>query len=69
MQPIVLINQLRHTAMIVAPSGKNQPVIKLGKGKLTVSTLSIEKINTEGYIGSNYPPKLAHNPINNMVQE
>ncbi len=59
MQPTVIINQHRNTAIIVATSGKNLLVIKLAKGKLTVTPLSLEKIKVQGYITSNYSPKLA----------
>lgn len=59
MQPTVIINQHRNTAIIVATSGKNLLVIKLAKGKLTVTPLSSEKIKVQGYITSNYSPKLA----------
>ncbi|MDP1557999.1 MAG: hypothetical protein Q8K59_01335 [Nitrosomonas sp.] len=56
MQPIVLINHHRNTALMVAVSGKKRLVIKLGKGKLTVSSLSAKEIETQGYAVSNYPP-------------
>lgn len=58
-QPTVIINQHRNTAIVVATSGKKLLVIKLGKGKLTVTPLTIEKIKTQGYITSDYSPKLA----------
>ncbi|MBP6057118.1 MAG: hypothetical protein KA524_01610 [Nitrosomonas sp.] len=58
-QPTVIINQHRNTAIVVATSGKNLLVIKLGKGKLTVTPLSLEKIRVQGYTTSDYPPKLA----------
>lgn len=59
MQPIVVINQHRHTAIVVATQGKDLLVIKLGKGKLTVTSLSLERIRVQGYIASDYSPKLA----------
>ena len=59
MQPTVIINQHRNTAIIVAVSGKKLLVIKLGKGKLTVTPLSLEKIRIQGYTTSDYSPKLA----------
>jgi len=59
MQPTVLINQHRQTAIIVAQSGKKQLVIKLGKGMLTVSSLSAKDLWALGYIISDYPPKQA----------
>ena len=59
MQPTVIINQHRNTAIIVAARGKNLLVIKLGKGKLAVIPLSLEKIRMQGYVISNYSPKQA----------
>ncbi|WP_297324240.1 hypothetical protein [Nitrosomonas sp.] len=59
MQPTVIIDQHRHTAIIVAAQGKNLLIIKLGKGKLTVTPLSPEKIKIQGYTTSDYSPKLA----------
>lgn len=59
MQPTVVINQHRHTAIVVATQGKGLLVIKLGKGKLTVTSLSLEKIRVQGYTASDYSPKLA----------
>lgn len=59
MQPSVIINQHRNTAIIVATSGKGVVVIKLGKGKLTVTTLSQKAIADQGYAVSNYSPKQA----------
>ncbi|SFP46003.1 hypothetical protein SAMN05216419_100395 [Nitrosomonas cryotolerans] len=59
MQPTVLIDQHRHTAIIVATNRKKQLVIKLGKGKLTVSSISTKEIKAQGYTVSDYPPKLA----------
>jgi len=59
MQPTVIINQHRNTAIIVATSGKKLLVIKLGKGKLTVTSLSLAEIKAQGYAASDYSPKLA----------
>jgi hypothetical protein len=59
MQPTVLINRHRQTALIVAQSGKKQLVVELGKGMLTVSSLSAKDILTRGYSISGYPPKQA----------
>ncbi|SFF18231.1 hypothetical protein [Nitrosomonas sp. Nm166] len=59
LQPTVIINQHRNTAIIVATRGKNLLVIKLGKGKLTVTSISLENIKLQGYMISNYSPKLA----------
>ena len=59
MQPTVIINQHRNTAIIVAVSGKNLLIIKLGKGKLTVTPLTVEEIRTQGYTATEYSPKLA----------
>jgi hypothetical protein len=59
MQPMVVINQHRHTGIVVATQGKNFLVIKLGKGQLTVTLLSLEEIRMQGYTASDYSPKLA----------
>jgi hypothetical protein len=59
MQPTVIINQHRNTAIVVATSGKKLLVIKLGKGKLTVTSLSLEKVKDQGYTTNDYSPKLA----------
>ncbi|MBL8499042.1 MAG: hypothetical protein JNL77_00395 [Nitrosomonas sp.] len=59
MQPTVIINQHRHTAIIAGASGKKLLVIKLGKGKLTVTTVSLQEINAQGYTVSDYSPALA----------
>ena len=59
MQPTVIINQHRNTAIIVAVSGKNLLVIKLGKGRLTVTPLTVDEIRNQGYTMSEYSPKLA----------
>jgi hypothetical protein len=54
-----LINHQRNTALLVACGNKKQRVIKLGKGRLTVSSLSMKEIETQGYTVSEYPPELA----------
>jgi hypothetical protein len=59
MQPTVLINQHRQTAIIVAQSGKKHLVVELGKGVLTVASLSAKDLWARGYIISDYPPKQA----------
>jgi len=59
MQPVVLINHHRNTALLVSSSSKKQLVIKLGKRKLTVSSLSVKEIEAQGYTVSDYPPELA----------
>lgn len=59
MQPTVLINQHRQTAIIVAQSGNKQLVVELGKGMLTVSSLSAKDIQARGYVISDYPPRQA----------
>jgi len=59
MQPTVIINQHRNTAIVVATSGKKLLVIKLGKGKLTVTSLSSQEIKDQGYAANDYSPKLA----------
>lgn len=59
MQPTVLINHNRHTALTVATRGKDLLLIKLGKGKLTVTVLSLDEIKRQGYQASDYSPRLA----------
>lgn len=59
MQPTVLINRHRQTALIVAQSGRKQLVVELGKGVLTVSSLSAKDIQARGYTISDYPAKQA----------
>lgn len=44
---------------MLAAIGKRRLVIKLGKSKLTVSSLSEKEIESQGYSVSNYPPKQA----------
>ena len=59
MQPVVLINHQRNTALLVASGNNKQRVIKLGEGRLTVSSLSVKEIEAQGYTVSDYPPELA----------
>lgn len=59
MQPTLIINRHRHTGIIVGVRGQNLLVIKLGKRKLTVSSICLETISIQGYIINNYSPKLA----------
>ena len=59
MQPTVIINQHRQTALIVATSGKKLLVIKLATGRLVVTTVSPEEIRQQGYAVSDYSPKMA----------
>jgi hypothetical protein len=59
MQPTVIINQHRNTAIIVGTSGKKLLVIKLGKGRLTITAVLPKEINTQGYTVSDYSPALA----------
>jgi hypothetical protein len=59
MQPTVLINQHRQTALVVAISGKKQLVVELGKGMLTVTPFTIADIWARGYAFSDYPPNQA----------
>lgn len=59
MQPVVLINHHRNTALLVAASSNKQLVIKLGGKKLTVSSLTVKEIQAQGYTVSDYPPELA----------
>jgi hypothetical protein len=59
MQPVVLINHHRNTALLVAASSNKLLVIKLGGKKLTVSSLTLKEIEAQGYTVSEYPPELA----------
>ncbi|GJL74762.1 MAG TPA: hypothetical protein PKM20_07725 [Nitrosomonas sp.] len=59
MQPTVVMNHHRQTAIIVAKSGKKLQIIKLGKGRLTVTSLSAAEIETQGYKVSQYSPNQA----------
>ncbi len=56
MQPTVLINHHRQTAIIVAKQGNKLRLIKLGTGQLTVSSLTATEIETLGYQVSDYSP-------------
>ncbi|PTN12318.1 hypothetical protein [Nitrosomonas aestuarii] len=59
MQPTVVMNHHRQTAIIVAKSGKKLQIIKLGKGRLTVASLSAAEIEKQGYKVSHYSPDQA----------
>lgn len=59
MQPTVIINQHRNTAIITGSNGRKLLVIKLGKGKLTVTAVTLQEINEQGYTVSDYSPALA----------
>ncbi len=59
MQPTVLINQHRQTAIIVAVCGKKLLIVKLGKGKLIVTALLPTEIQAQGYVTSDYSPTKA----------
>ncbi len=56
MQPTVLINHHRQTAIIVAKQGNRLRLIKLETGQLTVSSLTTAEIETLGYRVSDYSP-------------
>jgi len=57
MQPTVIINHHRQTALIVATQGNKLLVIKLGKGQLTVTSLTTAEIDALGYQVSDYSPR------------
>lgn len=59
MQPTVLINRHRQTAIIVNRQGNKLQLIRMGKGQLTVSSLSIGEIESLGYQVCNYSPSEA----------
>ncbi len=59
LQPAVFIDKKVNTAIIVGKNGKKLPVIKFGKGKLTVTSLSSKEIMDQGYAANDYLPKLA----------
>jgi hypothetical protein len=44
----------RLTAIIVGKKGNKLEIIKLGKGQLTVTALSAQEIETQGYTVSHY---------------
>jgi len=59
MQPTVIINHHRQTAIIVAKQGNKLQLIKLGKGQLTVTSLTTAEIDAMGYQVSDYSPREA----------
>lgn len=59
MQPTVIINHHRQTAIIVDQQGNKLQLIRMGKGQLTVSCLSIKEIEALGYQVCNYSPSEA----------
>lgn len=59
MQPTVVINHHRQTAIIIANKGSRLQLIRLGKGQLTVSSLTAAEIATLGYQVCNYSPSEA----------
>jgi len=59
MQPTVIINHHRQTAIIVAKKGNKLQLIKLSKGQLTVTALTAVEIETMGYQVSDYSPQEA----------
>ncbi|MCP5244584.1 MAG: hypothetical protein H6937_00915 [Burkholderiales bacterium] len=59
MQPTVVMNHHRQTAIIVGKKGKKLEIIKLAKGQLTVTALSAHEIETQGYTVSHYSPSQA----------
>ena len=59
MQPTVIMNHHRQTAIIVGKKGNKLEIIKLSKGQLTVTALSTHEIGTQGYIVSQYSPSQA----------
>lgn len=56
MQPTVIVNHHRQTALIVAASGSKLQLIKLGKGQLKVTSLTPSELETQGYQVSDYSP-------------
>lgn len=59
MQPTVIINHHRQTAIIVAKKGDKLQLIKLSKGQLTVTSLTAFEIEDLGYQISDYSPQAA----------
>ena len=54
MQPTVIVNHHRQTAIIAAQNGSKFRIIKLGKGRLRVTSLSASEIEVQGYSVSSY---------------
>jgi len=59
MQPTVIVNQHRNTAIIVTSSGSKLLIIKLSTRKLVVSVLTIDEIKAQGYVATDYSPQQA----------
>lgn len=59
MQPTVVINHHRQTAIIIANQGSRLQLIRLGKGQLTVSLLTATEIEILGYRVCDYSPSEA----------
>lgn len=59
MQPTVIMNHHRQTAIIVGRKGNKFEIIKLAKGRLTVTVLSASEIETQGFTVSHYSPSQA----------
>ncbi|SEQ96456.1 hypothetical protein SAMN05421690_100496 [Nitrosomonas sp. Nm51] len=59
MQPTVVVNRHRQTAIIIARHGSKYEIIKLGKGRLTVTSLSAAELEIQGYEACQYPPSQA----------
>ncbi|SEM87447.1 hypothetical protein [Nitrosomonas marina] len=59
MQPTVVVNHHRQTAIIVTRNGSKYKIIKLGKGRLTVTSISFKELETQGYKVSQYSPSQA----------
>jgi len=54
MQPTVIVNRHRQTAIIVAQAGNKFQIIKLGKGRLKIASLSAAEIEKQGYSVCSY---------------
>ncbi|MCB1948996.1 hypothetical protein [Nitrosomonas sp.] len=59
MQPTVVVNHHRQTAIVIAKHGSKYEIIKLGKGRLTVSSLSAAELELQGYKACEYSPSQA----------
>lgn len=59
MQPTVVMNHHRQTAIIVGKKGSKFEIIKLGKGRLTVTALTAHEIEAQGYTVNHYSPSQA----------
>lgn len=56
MQPTVVINHHRQTAIIIASQGNKLQLVRLRKGQLTVSSLTAAEIEALGYRVCDYSP-------------